>query len=174
MSTTKISRRYAVALFELIQEGVDVRPALQSAAAFVANDEAAVVLNSPVYPDDIKVAVLTKAASGKGSEEVARLASLLCGRNKALLLPEIAGQVDEMIRQADSAVDAEITSAVDLSADAQAALASSLESAIGKKVQIVANKDESIVGGVVIRLGDRKIDCSVKGKLDGMKRAIIS
>jgi len=174
MSTAKISRRYAVALFELIQEGTDVRPALLEAATFASNAEAQAILASPAYPNAVKVAMLGKAVSAAGAKEVSRLVGLLCERNKSVLLPEISSLVDEMVAESESSIDAEVTSAVKLTAAVQKSLAGSLTSAVGKTVNIIANKDASILGGVVIRIGDRKIDCSVKGRLDGLKRAIVS
>ena len=174
MSTAKISRRYAVALFELIQEGTDVRPALLEAAAFSSDAAASAILESSAYPNTVKCAMLNKAVSGSGSKEVSRLIGLLCERNKLTLLPEISYLVDEMIAESESSVDAEVTSAVKLTAAAQKALAGSLTSAVGKTVNVITNKDASILGGVVIRIGDRKIDCSVRGRLDGLKRAIVS
>ncbi len=174
MSTAKISRRYAVALFELIQEGVDIRPALLEAATFASNAEAKAILESPAYPDAMKCDMLGKAVSGAGAKEVSRLVGILCERNKVILLPEIACLVDQMVAESESSVDAEVTSAVKLTAAVQKSLAGSLTSAVGKTVNIIASKDASILGGVVIRIGDRKIDCSVKGRLDGLKKAIIS
>ena len=174
MSTTKISRRYAVALFDLIQEGTDVRPALLEAATFAANEEAKAVLASPSYSDEVKSSMLNKALSSAGKEEISRLIDLLCSRGKATLLPEIASLVDEMVAQAESSIDVAVTSAIDLNADVQKALATELSSATGKKTQLVMDTDEAILGGVIIRIGDRKIDCSVRGRLDGLKKAIVS
>lgn len=173
MSTTKISRRYAVALFELIQEGVDVRPALLEAVTFASDDEAKAILGSPAYPTSMKCAMLSKAVSGAGTNEVSRLIEILCERNKVSLLPEISFLVDQMVAESESSVDAEVVSAVKLTAAVQESLAGSLTSAVGKTVNIIASTDEAILGGVVIRIGDRKIDCSVKGRLDGLKKAII-
>jgi len=174
MSTAKISRRYAVALFELIQEGVNIRPALLEAAAFSADADAKAILESPAYPNTVKCAMLSKAVSGSGAEEISRLVGLLCERGKACLLPEIACLVDEMIAESESSVDAKVTSAVKLTAAVQKSLAAGLTSAVGKTVNIIADKDAAILGGVVIRIGDRKIDCSVKGRLDGLRKAIVS
>lgn len=173
MSTTKISRRYAVALFELIQEGVDVRPALLEAATFASDAEAEAILGSPAYPTSVKCAMLGKAVSGAGANEVSRLVEVLCERNKVSLLPEISFLVDQMVADSESSVDAEVVSAVKLTAAVQTSLAGSLTSAVGKTVNIIASTDESILGGVVIRIGDRKIDCSVKGRLDGLKKVIV-
>ncbi len=174
MSTTKISRRYATALFDLIQEGVDIQPALMEAASFAANDEAKAILESPLYPDEMKQAMLNQAISSSGKEEVSRLIGLLCSRGKAILLPEIASLVTEMLAKAESSVDVAITSAVDLDSDIQEALSKGLSSATGKKTRLVMDTDKSILGGIIIRIGDRRIDYSVKGRLDGLKKAIVS
>ncbi|MDX8397844.1 MAG: ATP synthase F1 subunit delta [Mariprofundaceae bacterium] len=174
MSTTKISRRYAVALFDLIEEGIDVRVALESVALFASNDDVAAILTAPDYPDSVKSSLLKKAVSGKGSEEVSRLIDLLCTRGKSCLLPEISQMLGEMVAAAESVVDAELVSAIDLNSESQQVLTESLAAVVGKKVKLAFSRDESILGGVVIRIGDRKIDCSIRSKLDGMRRAIVS
>jgi len=173
MSTVKISRRYAVALFDLIQDGVSLLPAVGEAVELSRCDEARVVFDSPLYPQSVKLAIFDKAVLAEGRDEVMRLASLLISRGKVSLLPEILDQLELMIAEAGSSVDAEVVSAVPLSKRAVLALSKNLESQIGKKVRVIAHEDTSILGGLVIRIGDRKIDCSVKSKLDGMKCAII-
>jgi len=173
MSTTKISRRYAVALFDLMQEGVILMPALKQASNLMLRDDARDVLSSSVYSDDIKCAIFNKVITETGNKEVMRLVLILSSRGKISLLPEILTELEFLISQAGSTVDAEVISAVRLSAASLTKLSNSLGSQIGKKVTLVAHEDPSLLGGLVICIGDRKIDCSVKSKLDGMKRAIV-
>jgi len=173
MSTTKISRRYAVALFDLIQEGVILMPALKQASDLMLCDDAQDVLSSAVYSEAMKCAIFNKIVTGGGNKEVMRLIFLLSSRGKISLLPEILTELESLISQAGNTVDAEVTSAVPLNAASLVKLSKSLGSQIGKKVTLVAHEDPSLLGGLVIRIGDRKIDCSVKSKLNGMKRAII-
>jgi len=174
MSSTKISRRYAVALFELAQEGVSFMPALEQASAAMLCADAEAVLTSTVYSEDVKIAIFDKILNGVANrEEVMRLIALLISRGKISLLPEILSELEALMSQAGSSVDAEIVSAVPLNARSLLALSKQLGSQIGKKVTLLAHEDPSLLGGFVIRIGDRKIDCSVKSKLDGMKRAII-
>jgi len=174
MSTAKISRRYAVALFSLIEDGVDIRSALESVALMASNEEVEAILTNSAYPEELKSGLLKKALSGAGSEEVSRLVDLLCSRDKACLLPEIAGFVSDMVAEAEALVEAEVISAVDLDAASQASLLESLSAGVGKKVKLAFSRDESILGGVIVRIGDRKIDYSIKSKLDGLRRAIVS
>lgn len=174
MSTTQISRRYASALFELISEGSKIQDDLARVAAVAANDEVDAVLSSPEYPADLKRNVLIEAAGGKVIAEIERLVSMLADRNKACLLPEINSLVEAMIHQAESELDAEVTVATVIDSATEEKLSSALAALTGKKVRLSVSEDQSILGGMVVRVGDRKIDYSLRTKLAGLRRALAS
>jgi len=173
MSTRSISRRYARALFELEQEGVMLRDPLAAAASVVAAPEIAVLLGKSGVPADRKAAVVSKAAHNK-SKEIDRLVTLLCERNKAELLPEIAELVESMVRQAASEIEAEVTGAVKLDAAVRDKIAKSLSTVLGRKVNLNVSCDPGILGGLVVRIGDRQLDYSLRTRLQGLKRAMVS
>jgi len=174
MSTTQISRRYASALFELISEGSKIREDLASVAAVAVADEVADVLASPEYPAAVKSAIVVKAAGSKLAPEIERLVNLLAERNKASLLPEIYAQVEDLIHQAESELDAEVTVASPIDKSTEEKLVNALAASTGKKVRLSVSEDQSILGGLVVRIGDRKIDYSLRTKLDGLRRALAS
>jgi len=178
MSTTQISRRYACALFELICEGSNIQDDLASVSAVAANDEVNAVLVSPDYPADIKQNILVKGAvkvsGGKVSPEIDRLVAMLVGRNKACLLPEINAQVEAMIQDAAAMLDAEVTVATAMNKATQDKLSKALTASTGKEVRLTVTKDPSILGGMVVSIGDRKIDYSLRTKLSGLRRALAS
>ncbi|MDQ7011185.1 MAG: ATP synthase F1 subunit delta [Mariprofundaceae bacterium] len=171
MSTAQISRRYARALFDLVQEGSAVRKDVAALAAVAANEEVQAFLASPQYPAAMKLTVLEKAA-GKLSAEGKRLAEMLCERGKATLLPEIAALLEEMIRQAESEVEAEVVAAVKLDAELQKKVAGALTRLVGRKVRLKVREDASILGGLIINVGDRKIDYSLRTRLTELHRAL--
>ena len=171
MRTQQISRRYARALFELEQEGGKNREALAKLAAVAALDAVDAVLSNPSYPAALKASVLEKAA-GKLPAELTRLVAMLCERGKAELLPEIAALFEEMVHQAESEVEAEVVSAVKLSEAQQKNLAKALGASAGRSVRLKVNEDAHILGGLVIRVGDRLIDYSVRSRLEALKRAM--
>lgn len=173
MSTTSISRRYARALFELQVEGVAISAALNSAADVVAVPEVAAVLDQPKYPAAVKAGIVDKAAGGL-SREVSRLVVMLCERGKAGLLPEIRDLFEEFVRQASSEIEAEVVAATALSKATQDKIAAQLSKTTGRSVVIKATQDKSILGGLVVRLGDRQIDNSLRTRLEGLKRAMVS
>jgi len=173
MNTRSVSRRYARALFELEQEGVKLREPLAAVASVVAVPEVAALLGKSGIPDSLKAAVIIKSAHNK-SKEIERLVTLLCERNKAELLPEIAELVEGMVRQAASEIEAEVVGAVKLDAASQNKIAESLGKALGRKVNLNVSCDPGILGGLVVRIGDRQLDYSLRTRLQGLKRAMVS
>jgi len=173
MSTRSVSRRYARALFELEQEGVTLRESLAAVASVAAAPEVAVLLGKSGIPADLKAAVITRSAHNK-SKEIERLVTLLCERNKAELLPEISELVESMARQAASEIEADVVAAVKLDATLKERIAKSLGKAVGRKVNLHVSHDADILGGLVIRIGDRQLDYSLRTRLQGLKRAMVS
>jgi F-type H+-transporting ATPase subunit delta len=173
MSTTSISRRYARALFDLQQEGVAIAESLSAAAAVASVAEVASVLDQPQISASVKTAIIDKAAKGLG-KEVSRLVTMLCERGKASLLPEINALFEEMVRHASSQVEAEVVAATALNKAAQDSIAAALTKAVGRKVVIKTSQDKDILGGLVVRLGDRQLDYSLRTRLEGLKRAMVS
>jgi len=174
MSTTQISRRYACALFELIQEGARIEGDLAKVAAVAEHEAVNAILTAPDYPAEMKVNILIKAAGGSLCAEVERLVGILADRNKSCLLPEIYLQVASMIADAANQLDAEVTVATSLSKAMQDKLSKALAASTGKQISLSVNKDASILGGMVVRIGDRKIDYSLRTKLGGLRRALAS
>jgi|UPI0003798D2C F-type H+-transporting ATPase subunit delta len=174
MSTALIARRYASALFELHQEkdaSFD-RDMLVNAALLVAHEDAVQVIESPVYSEAVKASFVKGALKGEDANVVTRLIDLLAGRNKLSLLPEIVVQLDELIAQASRALEAKVTVASPLDKREQSSLAKSLKALLGSDVTLNVVQDNAILGGLVIQMGDRKIDCSLRGKLEGLRRTI--
>jgi len=171
MRTQQISRRYAQALFELEQDGAKNRAGLEKLAAVAALGDVRAVLANPNYADELKAGVLEKAA-GKLPDELKHLVTMLCERGKAELLPEIQAVFEQMLRAAESEVEAEVVSAVKLSDAQQKGLAKALTETTGRKVRLSVSEDKSILGGLVVRIGDRLIDYSVRSRLEALKRAM--
>lgn len=171
MSSLAVSRRYARALFELSSEGADVASGLSALAEAVAVKQVQDFLDLPYVPAEKKVAGLKKIV-GKLSDELARLATLLCERGKASLLPEINELFIDMVREADESVVATVVVATKPDAETKKKIEKAVAAVAGKKVQLEIVEDKQILGGMVVNIGDRQIDSSLRGKLEGLRRAI--
>jgi len=173
MSTRPVSRRYARALFELEQEGVRLREPLAAVASVVVVPEVAGLLGKSGVPANRKAAVITRSAHNK-SKEIERLVTMLCERNKAELLPEISELVEAMARQAASEIEADVVAAVKLDAAAKNSIAKALGKVVGRKVNLNVSQDAGIMGGLVVQIGDRQLDYSLRTRLQDLKRAMVS
>lgn len=170
--TARVSRRYAQALFELVQEGSKLRKDLAVVAEVASTDEVAKLLQAPECPAVVKQNVLLKAAGGKVLPEVERLVAILAERGKSELIPEIQSLLEDMVRRAESEVDAEVIVATEMEATLQDKLADALAASTGRKVRLNFSVDKGILGGMIVRLGDRKIDYSLRTRLDGLRRTL--
>ncbi len=171
MSSITISRRYARALFELSREGVDLAAGLSALVEVASVKEVQDFLEMPDCTPEQKVKVLKKAI-GSLSDELVRLVSLLCERGKTSLLPEINELFEEMAREAEERVVATVVVAVKPSAETRKKIEAAVADVAGKKVELEIVEDKQLLGGMVVNIGDRQIDCSVRGKLEGLRRAI--
>jgi len=171
MSEITIARRYACALFELSQEGVDLSNELSTLAVIAENDDAkAFMINTQVSAQN-RSEILCGIANAK-SAETERLVTLLCQRNKASLLPQINETFQQMLREANATVMIDVTVAVEISGALKTQLEKVVSQGIGKNVELNVKTDRSIVGGLILNIGDRQIDHSVRGRLDGLRRAL--
>ncbi|MDQ6979001.1 MAG: F0F1 ATP synthase subunit delta [Mariprofundaceae bacterium] len=174
MSKALIARRYASALFELDQENDPSfdRDMLVNVALFTAHEDAARVIESPTYSKESKATFVKAALKSNDESVVTRLVDLLAGRNKLVLLPEIVIQFDELVARAGCVLEAQVTVARTLTKRKQTSLTKDLKALVGSDVTLNVVQDPAILGGLVIQIGDRKIDCSIRGKLEGLRRTI--
>jgi len=171
MIEVTIARRYACALFELSQEGIDLSEDLSSLALVAENDDAkALMINTHISAQ--KRADLLCRVANTSNTSSKRLVTLLCHRNKASLLPQINEAFQKMLRDAKATVMIDVTVAADLTDDLKTQLNNAISQGIGKSVELNVKTDSSIVGGLILNIGDRQIDHSVRGRLDSLRRAL--
>ncbi|MDX8381342.1 MAG: ATP synthase F1 subunit delta [Ghiorsea sp.] len=166
-----IARRYAVALFELHQEGTDIKKDLQKIAQVAVNDDAKALLINSQIPAEKRAGIIMKAAS-VDNEYVLRLITILAARKKGVLLPAISELLEQFVRDANAGVMVDVTVAIKMDKALAAKLKESISSSLGKQVELNVQQDASILGGMILNIGDRQIDHSVRGRLDGLKRAL--
>jgi len=171
MSSLAVSRRYARALFELSQEGLDIASGLAVLAEASVVKDVQQLLELPNLSAEKKIEVLKKAV-GSVSDELVRLAALLCERGKASLLPEINEIFVEMVRESEARVVATVVVAMEPDAATRKKIEAAVADVAGKKVQLEIVEDKQVMGGMIVNIGDRQIDCSLRGKLEGLRKAI--
>jgi F-type H+-transporting ATPase subunit delta len=169
------ANRYAEAAFE-IASGAGTADAwsrdLATIAEFVSDPQVAGLLASGRVPREEKLRLLSAGLEASISPLAWNLTRILEQRGKTDLAPEILRGFRERHDAQRGVAHAVVTTAVPLSDDEQRTVASRLSQITGKQVDISTVVDESIIGGLVARIGDELIDGSTRSRLVALKRRL--
>ena len=169
--------RYAKALFDLAQDAgiVDVVESELAAlkAILLAHPALAEVLASPVVSHEQKAAIITQTVKKAG------LGTLTHSFVGAAALARRAGELSAMADRfaALSAahrgtLEAEAVSAQEMSAKQEKDLAAALQKALGREVKIAKRVDPALLGGLIVKVGSKMFDSSLKSRLEGINLAM--
>lgn len=176
MLETVVARRYALALFNLAGE--------QGAVDEVEKDLKVVVevlerfpqlkraIQHRLVPPREKKALVATVFSTRVSSLVQRFIGLLVDKHREGYLESILEAYVLYADRARNVVEVNVSSAVPLAEADLRSLGQRLEAYTGKKVRLKTSVDPSLLGGVVVRIGDQLIDGSVKKRLQKMKRLL--
>lgn len=174
---SKIARPYGSALFDLASEAkaVDaVEADLDAVAGLVdSSDDFSRFLVSPTIATDAKSAAIDAIVEKiKPGDLVANTLRLVARNGRLFALVAIIAEYKRLAAEARNEVSAEVVSAAPLTTAQQTELVSVLKDKIGKDVSLIAHVDESLIGGLVVKVGSQMIDTSLKTKLSAMKIAM--
>ena len=172
-----VAERYANAIFELALEagGLDAAEAdLKRFAGLIAeSDDLRRLVRSPVFSADDQyraiAAVLDKAEVGG---LVANLIKVAAKNRRLFAVPDMITAFGRHLARHRGEVSAEVTSAEPLSDRHVAELKAALKASLGKDVALKAEVDPSLIGGLIVKVGSRMIDGSLKTKLNSLKLAM--
>jgi F-type H+-transporting ATPase subunit delta len=170
-------RVYARALVEsALQEGrlTQVHEDLRDFAAAVDDvPELAALLENPEIDRAAKASVLEELLTG-GDELVRNFLLLLVEKGRIAELHEIAREVDTLIAALERRLEVHLTTAVELSDEEARELVEQIETAAGRKVEATRDVDPSLIGGLVLQVGSRRVDASVRGGFDRLRRELLT
>jgi F-type H+-transporting ATPase subunit delta len=169
-------RIYARALFEAAQEGdrvAVVREQLKELSdALDATPELEGFLANPQVDPTAKTDVLDQVTDG--AEPLVRNAvRLLASKGRAGELRAFADEYDRLVDRAEGRVQVELTTAHELSDAELASIVARIEEASGRKVEATRQVDPDLVGGVILQAGSLRVDASVRGRLERLRRELV-
>lgn len=172
-----VAGRYAAALFELANEEnrlVEVERDLVNFQSLLAeSSDLRRLVRSPVFSAEDQQRALTAVLRRLGVTDLAGHFFLLIAKNRRLFAAhDMIRAFRALAAQRRGEVTAEVTSAVPLRDEQAAALKETLRASAGKDVQLVTNVDPSLLGGLVVKMGSRMIDSSLRTKLANLKVAL--
>ena len=130
------------------------------------------IIESPGISFDDKAKVLSERL-GEIHPKIIELIAELIGKNRLTSIDEISDEYQRLVDNyhgIEGAEIAEITTAIPLEDEDKLKIAQRITSIVGKPVVLKANVDASLVGGIIIKVGDKLIDGSIRSKLQALKR----
>lgn len=171
-----IARRYATVLFQYGNEKGKVDEICADATlirnSFKDCPEALEFLASPLKKASEKKELLASVFDGKVSSLTSEFLSFTVDKDRVDLLDEILRVFIGLYKSAKGIHTAEITTAKDIAIDKQNDFVSILENKLGNKVEATFKSDESIIGGIIIRVDGKQIDCSVARQLADIEKSL--
>lgn len=175
--STGIAARYATAMFELAQES----GALDALEADVATLEAALadsaelrdVIASPIYGRDETAGAIGGVADAMGLNAMTgNTLRLMAQKRRLFVLPALLRQLRERIAAHKGEVTADVVSSKALTKAQAAKLQKALSASVGREVKLNTSVDESLIGGLVVKVGSRMIDTSIRTKLSALQNTM--
>lgn len=177
MRLTALASRYAAALFEAARDSDSVDK-VESDLGLITYSLKTMpnlqhVLSHPLIPGDKKKEIAAEIFRGKVEGITLDFLGLLIDKRREDLMEVVEQEYVRFANDFRGVLPAMVTSAIPLTADEQRALSAKLEVFTGKKVELQLSEDASIIGGIVVKIGDTIIDGSVKGYLASLRDRLL-
>ena len=175
--TSGVAGRYATALFEIAKES----NTLDKVESDLASVEAALAesadlreaINSPVFSrEDLGAAVVALAGRMDLGLEMTNTLRLMAHNRRLFVLPGVISQLRALISDHRGEVTAEVTTAKEMTKGQSDALSAALKASVGKDVKLNVVVDESLIGGLVVKVGSRMVDTSIRSKLAHLRNVM--
>ncbi len=172
-----LAGRYATALFELAVE----HKQLDAVAADLAGLDTLLgesadlqrLVRSPVISREDQMKAVAAILERAGAADLTRrFVGLLAERRRLFALADVIEVFDQLLAAHRGEVRASVVSAKALTAKQSASVRAALRKALGGEVAVDATVDETLIGGLVVRVGSRMVDASLRTKLQRLERAM--
>ncbi len=170
-----LARPYAEAVFKRAKESdatAKWSEMLGFLSAVMQDKEIAAASGNPKISRQRLTALLLDICAGQVNDEGVNFVKLLVQNGRLSLVPHIAKLYEQYKADDEGYVDVDVLTAFSFSDEQQKQIAESLEKTLNKKVHINVAIDKSLIGGVLIRAGDRVIDGSIKGQLQQLAKRL--
>jgi F-type H+-transporting ATPase subunit delta len=176
-STASVPGRYASALFELAREQKQLPKVETDLTGFAKmldeSEDLRHLVQSPVFSSDAQSKALIAVLAKAGIDGLAaNFLKLLIKNRRLFAAGDMIKSFKAIAARERGEVSADVTSAYPLNDAQMAALKDQLRGSVGKDVSINAKVDPSLLGGLIVKVGSRMIDSSLRTKLNSLKIAM--
>ncbi|MGI6294775.1 MAG: F0F1 ATP synthase subunit delta [Armatimonadota bacterium] len=177
MIERRVVRRYAAALYNAASKAgvVDAVESDLGLVSFTVESSPALreLMFTPIVPRKKKQEILADIFQGKIQDVTLAYLNLLIEKNREDALALTEAEYVGLANEARGVVQAEVISAVELDEAQQKRLVKKLNAVTGKKIELATKVDPDVIGGVIVRIGDRVIDGSIRGQLAELKAHLL-
>ena len=174
---TVVDRVYATALFEAARDQDRLGPVREELAQIVEAEaevpELRELLRNPQLDPRARASALEDLLSG-GEELLRNFLLVLADKGRTGSLEEIAREFERLNAEHEGIVHAGLTTAVELSDEEAQTLLQQIEQASGRKVEATRSVDPDLIGGIVLQVGSHRLDASVRGRLERLRRELVT
>ncbi len=172
-----VAGRYATALFELASDGKAIDAVSADLDAFstmiAGSDDLRRLITSPAFSTEGQVAAVKALLAKAGIGGLAaNFIGLVASKRRLFALPGMIQGYRGLVAEAKGIVSAEVTVAEEPSAKRLAEIRAALKDVAGKDVAVSVKIDPAIIGGLVVKMGSRMVDASLKTKLNSIRLAM--
>jgi len=168
-------RVYARALFDAALEENKLEPVREQLAQFVAAEaevpELRELLRNPQLDPQARKAALRDLLAD-GEELLRNFLLVLVDKGRTAQLDEIAREFERLVAAHEGIVSAELTTAIELSDEEANDLLRRIEKSTGRKLEATRKVDPDLIGGIVLQIGSFRLDASVRGRLERLRREL--
>jgi len=171
----RIARRYAKALADVLSDKKLEKVYEELKGISSLFDEKAIrYFKSPVVPAERKVelakSIITKI---KPSKELGKVIMILAEKDRLGLIKDFESEFENFVNMRLGRLKAEIISAETLPEKTVETIRKKMEDLFNKKIEIETSIDPSIIGGFIVKVGDRVLDASIKTQLENLKKQLL-
>ena len=176
MADQQAAKRYAQAVFQIATAtpGASLdqwRAELRDVAEVLTDSAAAGILANAKVLLPARYAMIERMLDV--SPQALNLAKLLVAKGRSPEARAVADAFDRLADEHEGIAHASVTTAVTLSPEQLAGIEQQLSTSLGKRVRAIAQVDPAIIGGVVVRVGDKLVDGSIRSRLKRLRRELV-
>ena len=169
-----VASRYARAIFDLVLESDEVSELatnVESLSEALGNSqELRDLIASPLYTrDDQKAAIVAIGIKMKLLANLTNTLALMASKRRLFVMDSFLRQLKFLVAEHKGEITADVVSAKSFTQGQSDKLAKAIKERVGKEIKINASVDESIIGGIVIKVGSKMIDTSIRSKLNSLQ-----
>ncbi len=170
-----VATRYAKSLLQLAVEKGDLEKVYADMqlvqGVYHDNKDFVTFLNSPIIKTDKKLAVLKGVFAGKISDMSLNFFTILATKRRESYMGDIAKAFVAQYKEHKHITTAVITSAVKIDDSVRKQILDLVKKSVNGEVELVEKTDKDLIGGFVLRIGDKQVDASIARKLNELRRS---